>query len=182
MLTTVLLTFAVVIGLFLIVAALQPTEFVIVRHTTIAAPPAVAFDQINDLQRWQEISPWAKLDPAVKNTFAGPAAGVGAIFSWSGNSKVGEGRMTITESRPPELIRFQLDFFKPFAASNVAEFAFKAEGGQTVVTWSMSGKHKLISKAFGLIVNMDKLVGRDFEKGLASLKTLAEAAANPQVP
>jgi len=177
MLTKILIVLAIILVVFAIVAALQPARFRIVRSTAISAPPAVVFGWVNDLHAWQEVSPWAKLDPAVKNTFAGPPAGLGAVFSWSGNAKVGEGRMTITESRPNELVRFRLEFLKPFKATNTAEFAFQTEGGQTVVSWSMSGERNFIFKAVGLFMNMDKMVGGDFEKGLASLKALAEAKA-----
>jgi len=173
----ILLALAVVIAGFAIVAALQPAAFRVTRSVTIAAPAAVIFGQVNDLHQWQEFSPWAKLDPAVKNTFAGPPAGVGAVFSWAGNNKVGEGRMTITESRPAELIQLKLEFIKPMAGTSVAEFTFKPDGTQTVVTWSMSGENNFLAKAMCLVVSMDKMVGGDFEKGLASLKTLTEAAA-----
>jgi hypothetical protein len=116
------------------------------------------------------------MDPVCKNTFEGAAAGTGAIFIWAGNKKVGEGRMTITESRPSELIRIKLEFLKPFKATNTAEFTFKSQGNQTLVTWSMSGKNNFMGKAFGLFVNCDKMVGGDFEKGLAAMKSVAETA------
>lgn len=116
-------------------------------------------------------------DPTAKTHFEGPSAGTGASFSWAGNSKVGEGRMTITDSRPDELVRFKLDFLKPFQASNVAEFTFKPEGNQTFVTWSMSGKNNFLFKAVGLFMNCDKIVGNQFERGLANLKSLAETRA-----
>ena len=116
-----------------------------------------------------------KLDPAVKNTFEGPSAGTGAIFRWAGNNKVGEGNMTITESRPNELIRLDLEFLKPFKDNNTAEFTFKPDGSQTAVAWSMSGKKNFMFKAMGLFMDTDKMVGGDFEKGLAALKAVAES-------
>ena len=122
------------------------------------------------------VSPWAKLDPSMKKTHEGAPAGTGAIYSWSGNDQVGEGRMTLTESRPSELIRIKLEFMKPFAATNTTEFTFKPEGNQTMVTWSMFGMNNFIAKAFGLFMNMDKMVGGDFEKGLASMKSVVETA------
>ena len=132
---------------------------------------------MNDLHHWQAWSPWGKIDPAMKETFAGAPAGVGAIYTWSGNSQVGEGRMTITESRPNELIRFNLEFLKPFKATNITEFTFKSDGNQTSVSWSMAGKKNFMFKAMGLFMDSDKMVGGDFERGLADLKSVAEAAS-----
>lgn len=175
----ILAVLAVIIVVFLIIVAVQPDNFAVARTATIAAPPAVVFAQVNDLQKWQAWSPWAKIDPAMKVTFEGPAAGTGASYTWSGNSQVGEGTMTITESRPDDLVRLRLEFRKPFAATNTAEFNLKPEGGQTVVTWSMAGRNNFVFKAVGLIMNTDKMIGGDFEKGLASLKEIAEAAAKP---
>ena len=113
----------------------------------------------------------------MKLTFEGPPAGTGAIYHWSGNNKVGEGRMTITESRPSDLVRIKLEFIKPFASTADTEFTFKPETNQTAVTWSMAGKKNFMSKAFGLFVNMDKLIGGDLEKGLAQLKTVVEGSS-----
>jgi hypothetical protein len=177
MIKKILLALAALVVVFLVVAALQPADYRYARSTLISAPPAVVFAQVNDLRNWPQYSPWVKLDPAAKTSFEGPAAGTGAVFAWAGNSEVGEGRMTIVETRPDELVSFKLEFLKPLAMTASAEFAFKAEGGQTAVTWSMSGKNSLIGKAAGLFMNMDKMVGADFERGLASLKTLSEAAA-----
>jgi len=168
---------ALVVAVVTILAAFQPSEFRVTRTTTMAAPPAAVFAQVNDFHNWEAWSPWAKLDPTAKNTFEGPAAGTGAAFAWSGNSKVGEGRMTITESRPSELVRIKLEFVRPFAATNTAEFAFKPAGGGTAVTWSMYGHNNFIARAFCLFVSMDKALGGEFEKGLASMKSAAEAAA-----
>jgi Polyketide cyclase / dehydrase and lipid transport len=117
------------------------------------------------------------VDPAVKTTFEGPPAGTGAAFTWAGNNQVGEGRMTITESRPNELIRFKLDFVKPFSGTSTAEFTFKPEGNQTAVTWSLSGKKNFISKAISVFMSMDKMIGGLFEKGLADLKSISESEA-----
>jgi uncharacterized protein YndB with AHSA1/START domain len=173
----ILIGLAAVVVVFAFVVALQPSDFRIVRSATIAAPPAAVFSQVNDFHKWEAWSPWAKMDPAAKNTFEGAQAGTGAIFGWAGNSKVGEGRMTLTESRPPDLIRIRLDFVRPFAGTNTAEFTFRPEGDQTVVTWSMAGKNNFVARAFCLFVNMDKMLGGEFEKGLAQMKVLAEAAA-----
>ncbi|MGH7956135.1 MAG: SRPBCC family protein [Opitutaceae bacterium] len=177
MLSKILLGIAAVLVAFAVVVAFQPAEFQVVRTTTIAAGPAVVFSEVNDFHQWNAWSPWAKLDPAMKQTHEGAPAGTGAIYSWAGNREVGEGRMTITESRPNELIRIKLEFLKPFAATNTTEFTFKPVGAQTSVTWNMTGEKNFISKAMCLFVNMDKMVGGDFEKGLAALKSIAESRA-----
>src|SRR5438045_2986202 len=134
----ILLVLGVIVIAFLIVVALQPADFRVVRTASIPASPAAVFVQVNDLHQWQAWSPWEKLDPAMKRSFEGPAAGVGAAYAWAGNKDVGEGRMSITESRPNELVAMKLEFLKPFAATNTTEFVFKPEGNQTVVSWSMS--------------------------------------------
>jgi len=161
---------------FAAIVALQPSDFRVTRSAAIAAPPEAVFSQVNDLHRWEAWSPWAKLDPAAKSTYEGPAAGVGAAFSWAGNNQVGEGRMTITESRPNDLIRMNLEFIKPIKATNITEFTFKPEGNLTVVAWTMSGKNNFISKAIGLFMDCEKMVGGQFEKGLAQIKSIAEGA------
>ena len=173
----ILIGIAVIILVFLVVVAMQPADFRITRSTTIAAPADVVFAQVNDFHKWDAWSPWAKLDPAMKQTYEGTPAGVGAIYSWVGNKDVGEGRMTITQSRPGELVGIKLEFLKPFAQVNATEFALKPDGNQTAVTWSMNGTNNFMAKGFGLFMNLDKMVGGDFEKGLAQMKLVAEAAA-----
>jgi len=170
----IILALAAIVAIFLVVVAMQPSEFRVVRSAGMAAPASDVFAQVNDFHNWQAWSPWAKLDPAMKQTYEGAPAGTGAIYSWVGNKQVGEGRMTLTESRPNERILIKLEFIKPFAATNSAEFTFKPDGNQTVVTWSMEGKKAFMLKAFGLFMNMDKMVGGDFEKGLAQMKSLVE--------
>lgn len=172
-----LVALAAIVIVFAAVVALQPSAFRISRTATVNAPAPVLFAQVNDFHHWSGWSPWAKRDPAMKQRYEGAPAGVGAVYSWAGNSEVGEGRMSITESRPNELIRIKLEFLEPFAATNTAEFTFTLQGGQTQVTWSMSGENNFTAKAFNLIMNMDKLVGGDFEKGLKQLKSIAEASA-----
>lgn len=179
MIKKILTALLAIIGLFLVVVAMQPADFRIARSTTVAAPAEAVYAQLNDFHKWDAWSPWAKLDPAMKKNFEGAPSGVGASYTWSGNDKVGAGRMTITDSKPNELVRMKLEFTEPFAATNTAEFTMKPEGNQTTVTWSMSGTKNFMSKAFDLIMNMDKMVGGDFEKGLAQLKTVAEAAPKP---
>lgn len=172
----ILLALAFIAILFIVVIAGQPDEFKVVRSAKMAAPPDAVFAHVNDFHKWEAWSPWAKMDPACKNSFEGAPAGTGAAFSWAGNRKVGEGRMTILESQPGELIRIKLEFLKPFQATNTAEFVFLAQGGQTVVTWSMFGKNNLMGKMFGLVMNCDKMIGGDFDKGLAAMKSVVEGA------
>jgi hypothetical protein len=176
MLIRILIAIAAIITLLVIVVAMQPTEFHVERSATISAPAPVVFAQVNDFHNWEAWSPWAKLDPAMKKTYEGASAGTGAISTWAGNIQVGEGRATITESRPSDLIRIKLEYVKPFAAVNTAEFTFKPEGDQTAVTWKLFGTKNFISKAIGLFMDMDKMVGGQFEKGLAQLKSIVEAA------
>ena len=176
MLHIIFIAIAAIIVIFIIIVAVQPEEFRVTRSAGIAAPPGTIFPHVNDLHQWEAWSPWAKMDPACKYTFEGPPAGTGAISAWAGNKKVGEGRMTITESRANELIRLRLEFLKPFKATNTTEFTFKVEGNRTLVTWSMSGKNNFFFKAFGLFVNCDKMIGGDFEKGLSQMKSAVETA------
>jgi Polyketide cyclase / dehydrase and lipid transport len=174
MLYTILAIIAVIILLFIAFVAMQPSAFRIERSATMGAPPAAVFGQVNDFHNWTNWSPWEKLDPNLKRTYDGPSSGQGAIYSWEGNNKVGAGRMTITESRPSDLIRINLEFLKPFKATNTAEFAFQPNGNQTNVNWSMTGQRNFVMKGFCLFMNMDKLVGGDFEKGLAQMKSVVE--------
>jgi uncharacterized protein YndB with AHSA1/START domain len=176
-LKTILAGFVTVVVVFILVVALQPGDFRVERSATIAAPPAEVFAQVNDFHNWGGWDPWAKLDPACKTTFDGPTAGTGAGMAWSGNDQVGEGRMTVLESRPNELIRIKLDFVRPFESTCTVEFHFQPEGDQTTVTWSMFGENNFVAKAFCLFMNMDKTLGGEFEKGLAQMKAVAETAA-----
>lgn len=167
------------IAIFAVVVAMQPADYKVVRTASIGASPDKVFAQVNDFHKWEAWSPWAKIDPAAKYTYDGPTAGIGAIFTWAGNKQVGEGRMTVTESRPTDLIRIKLEFIKPFPSDCLTEFSFKPEGNNTIVTWAMSGTKNFMSKAVCMFINMDKMVGGDFEKGLASMKTVAETALKP---
>jgi len=172
----ILIAIAVIILALVVVVAMQPADFRIVRTGTMSAPSPAIFAQVNDFHNWLAWSPWEKLDPALKRTYEGAPAGTGAVYSWVGNKKVGEGRMTLTESRPSDLIRIKLEFIRPFKATNTTEFTFKPQDGQTLVTWTMTGRNNFMSKAFCLFMNMDKMVGGDFEKGLANMKSVVEAA------
>jgi len=176
MLVNVLIVVAVIIVVFIVIVALQPKEFRVTRSATMSAPPAAVFAQVIDFHKWEAWNPWGKIDPAMKQTYEGAPAGTGAIYTWIGNNKVGEGRMTIIDSRPNDLIRIKMEFFKPFAATNTAEFSFKPEGNHTAVTWSMFGEKNFMAKAIHLFMNMDKMIGGQFEKGLTEMKSIVEAA------
>jgi uncharacterized protein YndB with AHSA1/START domain len=178
MLVKILIGLVAIVIVLAGVVALLPSDFRIVRSATISAPAAVLFSQVNDFHKWETWSPWAKMDPAAKSSFDGAPSGVGAIFGWAGNNKVGEGRMTLTESRPNDLIRIKLEFVRPFAGTSTAVFTFRPEGNQTVVTWAMEGKNSFVARAFCLFVSQDKMIGGEFEKGLAQMKAVAEAAAS----
>jgi len=166
---------AAIILLFVIIVAMRPDTFRVVRSATMNAPPATVFPQVNDFHNWVNWSPWEKLDPNLNRTHEGPSAGTGAKYSWVGNKQVGEGRMTITDSKPNELVRILLEFIKPFKSTNTTEFRFRPAGTQTEVEWTMMGQHTFVTKAFCLFMNMDKMVGKDFEKGLDQMRTAVEA-------
>ena len=148
---TALVVVAIVIAVFIVVVALRPAEFRVERAATMRAPAAAPFEQVNDLQNWRAWSPWEQLDPALKRTYEGPQAGTGALYAWQGNKDVGEGRMTITESKPGE-----------------------PQGENTAVTWSMNGRNNFMAKAMSLFINMDRMVGGMFERGLAQMKAVVE--------
>ncbi len=175
MLIKVLLALVAILVVFVVVAAMQPTDFRVARSASISAPPSAVFAQVNDFHKWEAWNPWAKLDPAMKQLYEGSSSGAGAIYKWAGNHQVGEGRMTLVESQPNDLIRIRLEFLKPMAAVNTAEFTFKPDGDRTSVTWSMTGQNNLAAKAIGLVINMDKMIGGNFEKGLSDLKAIVEA-------
>lgn len=170
----IVVIFAIFVAGLCIAASMQTTDFKITRSAVYSAPPEKVFEQINDFHKWDAWSPWAKLDPNMKITHSGAPSGVGASYAWVGNSDVGEGKMTITQSHPSEHIAIDLDFIAPFAAKNVTEFTLKGEGDKTSVTWSMVGKKNFVMKLFSLFFDMDKAVGADFEKGLAQLKPVVE--------
>jgi hypothetical protein len=176
MLKKILSGIAVLILGFVIYVALQPSTYQVSRQTNISAPPDAVFALVNDFHKWDVWSPWAKLDPAMKTTYEGAPAGPGAIYSWAGNDKVGEGRMTILDSRPNESVRIKLEFITPFPSTSITELSMKGDAASTAVNWTMSGENNFGAKAALLMMGgMDKTVGPDFEKGLAQLKAAAEA-------
>ena len=174
MLKKILIGLGAALALLVIVVAMQPATFHIERSINMAAPPEAAFAQVNDFHAWSGWSPWEKLDPNLKRSYDGPPAGVGAKYAWVGKKEVGEGRMTIEKSEPSQIV-IKLEFLKPFAATNTATFSFvkTAEGNKT--TWAMDGEKNFVAKAFHMVMNMDKMIGPDFERGLASMKAAAEA-------
>lgn len=176
MIKKILLAIVAIVAAILVVAAFQSEDYQVERRATFAVPAAAVFPHVNEFKKWQAWSPWEKLDPEMKRTFAGPAAGQGSSYSWTGNSKVGEGKMTIAESRPNEKVLIKLEFIKPFESSCDTVFAFAPEGNGSSVTWTMTGKKNYLSKVMCMFVSMDKMVGGDFEKGLAALKLVAEGA------
>ena len=173
----ILIALAVILVVFLIVVATRPSEYRVTRSATMAAPAPLVFGQVNDFHKWEAWNPWGKIDPAMKQTYQGPSAGKGAGYTWVGNKEVGEGRMTITESRPSDLILIKLEFFKPMTGTSDTEFTFKPEGNQTTVTWTMTGQNNFMAKAMCMFMNMDKMIGGQFEKGLADMKSMAETEA-----
>ena len=175
----VLLGLLILIVGFLVFVASRPSAYHVERSATIAAPGDVVFAKIDDFHQWEAWSPWEHLDPNMKRTFEGSASGVGSIYSWTGNDKVGEGRMTITESSPNDKVGIKLEFIKPWQQTCTASFALAPEGAGTKVTWSMDGNHNFVSKAMCVFMDMDKMIGGDFEKGLAGMKQVAEAAGQP---
>ena len=175
MFVKILIGIAVVLALLAIFIATRPAEFSVSRAATINATPAAVFNQLNDFHKWEAWSPWAKMDPNAKNSFDGPTSGEGAKFAWDGNSDVGAGNMTITESVPNDHVRIRLEFVRPFAGVNDTLFTIKPAGDKTNVTWTMSGKNNFITKAISLVMDCDKMVGPQFEKGLASMESAAQA-------
>ncbi len=175
MLKKILLGLALIVALILIVAAFQPGEFTVRRSLAIAAPPSALFDQVNDHRKFLVWNPWMKLDPNVKTTFAGPATGVGSVCSWQGNRDVGAGSATIIETKPGELVRLRMDWREPMEGVSTVDFTFKPEGAQTLMTWEMRGQNNYVGKIMCLFMNMDRMIGDQFELGLAQLKSIVEA-------
>lgn len=176
MLTYILIGVAVVVALLVIVIATRSADFRYERTGIINATPPEVFRHVNDFHLWQEWSPWAKRDPNCKIAYDGPGTGEGAKFSWNGNNEVGEGKMTITESTPHKMIAIRLEFLRPMKAINTAEFKFTPTSGGTQVAWSMFGKNSFMGKAFSMLIDCDKMIGKDFEQGLANLRSVVESS------
>jgi len=174
----------VVVLLVLLIGVIytRPAEFEVTRSRTLSAPPSVVYAQIADFHRWPEWSPWEERDPNMKREFSGPGSGIGAKYSWTGNKDVGEGRMTITEAQPTERVAILLEFLEPFAATSVTEFKIAPSGQGTKVDWTMRGENGFPAKAMSLFMNMDKMIGADFDAGLAKLDKVTAASAAPAIP
>lgn len=171
---TIIIGIGVVLAALLGFVATRPDTYRVIRSMTIKAPPEKVFPFINDFHQWGAWSPWEQLDPAMKRSHRGPASGTGAIYEWDGNKKAGKGRMEITGSSPNTTITIKLDFLVPFESHNTTTFSFAADGGATTVTWVMEGPNLLMNKIMSLVVSMDRMIGKDFEAGLANLTTVAE--------
>jgi uncharacterized protein YndB with AHSA1/START domain len=163
-----------VVAGILIYAATKPGALVVQRSTTIKAAPEKIFALINDFGQWSAWSPYEKKDPAMKRTRSGPPTGKGAVYAWDGNKDVGKGRMEIADASPPTKVTIKLDFEKPFEGHNTVTFAIEPKGDTANVTWHMQGRSNFIAKVISVFIDMDSMIGKDFEAGLANLKTLAE--------
>lgn len=174
MIKTIAIAVVVLLAALLGFAATRPDTFRVQRATSVKAPPEKIFALINDFHSWDSWSPWEKMDPTMKRTHSGAANGKGAVYEWEGNNKVGKGRMEIMDTSPPSKVTIKLDFVKPFEGHNIAEFTLEAKGDSTNVTWAMYGPSPYIARVMGIFFNMDNLIGKDFETGLANIKTVAE--------
>jgi uncharacterized protein YndB with AHSA1/START domain len=174
MIKTIAIVAVVLIAAILVFAATRPDTFRVQRATTINAPPERIFGLINDLHKWAAWSPYERKDPAMTRTHSGAMSGKGAAYEWEGDKNVGKGRMEITDTSPPSKVTIKLDFVKPFEAHNIVEFTLEPKGDSTNITWAMHGPSPYVSKVMGLFFDMDSMVGKDFEAGLANLKTVAE--------
>ncbi len=171
----ILVGLAVLFVLFVVFVATRPSELRVTRSRTIDAPPGALFGLINDFHEWVKWSPWEKLDPGMKKAHDGPRSGKGAHYHWTGNDKVGEGAMTITDTTPDARVEIELKFLKPFAATNKTVFKIEAGKAGSKVTWTMEGQKNFFSKAYGVFVDMDKAIGKDFEAGLEAMESTARA-------
>ncbi len=165
---------AIIIAVILILAATKPGTFRVERTAVVDAPADRIFPLISDFRQWLNWSPWEGRDPALKRSYSGPERGKGAVYAWDGNKNVGSGRMEILEANSPSKVVIKLDFLKPFEAHNTAEFTMLPQGGATNVIWVMHGPAPFVSKVMQVFMNMDRMIGKDFEAGLANLKTITE--------
>lgn len=179
MLKTIAIVIAGIVVVFvaavLVIAAGKPDTFRVQRSATIQAPPEKIYPLIEDFHRWALWSPWEKKDPAMKRTFSGAASGKGAVYTWDGDKNVGQGSMEITEATAPSKVALKLDFLEPFEAHNQVEFIIVPRGSASEVTWTMIGPANFLTKIMHVFFDMDRMVGGDFEAGLAALKAAAEA-------
>ena len=160
----------------LIMAATKPDSFSVQRAAVINAPAERVFPLIADFHEWRKWSPWEDRDPALKRTYDGAERGKGAVYAWEGNRNVGSGRMEILEANAPSLVKIKLDFLKPFEAHNIAEFTILPQGNATNLSWVMRGPAPFMSKVMQVFMSFDSMIGKDFEAGLANLKTISESS------
>lgn len=172
----ILLIIGAVLAVLAIVVATRPDTYHVERSADVAAPADRLFELVGDLRAWEQWSPWEKRDPNMKKTFSAKTTGVGASYAWEGNKDVGKGQMTIVESNPPQRVATRLEFQEPFQSVAQSALDLKNQGAaSTRVTWSMDGKQNFVGKAFSMVMDMDKMIGKDFEEGLSALKGIAEA-------
>jgi uncharacterized protein YndB with AHSA1/START domain len=162
--------------LVMAIAATRPATYLVARSIAVSAPPDAVYAEIVDFRRWERWSPWARLDPNQKTTLAGE--GLGAVYTWSGDDKVGAGRMTIVEAVPGSKVGIKLEFLRPWESTNETSFLVARDGGGSRLTWLMKGTHGFVGRAMSIFMDMDKMIGPDFEKGLAALKSDVEQAAS----
>src|ERR1700754_4138477 len=173
-LVIIAIVLAIIIAVILILAATKPDHFRVERSATVNAPADKVYPLIADFHEWRKWSPWEERDPALKRTYSGAERGKGAVYAWEGNKNVGSGRMEILDANQPSKIVIKLDFLKPFEAHNTAEFTMLPQGSATNVTWVMHGPAPFMSKLMQVFMNMDRMIGKDFETGLANLRTISE--------
>lgn len=181
MLKKVTVAVVILILAVLIFAATRPDTFHVQRATSINAPPETIFALINDFHEWGAWSPFERLDPAMSRIYGGAPSGQGSVYEWKGNGRAGAGRIKIAESSPPSKLTINLDFVKPIEGHNIIEFTLEPRGGATDVTWAMHGSNPYLAKVMSIFCSMDKMVGKDFETGLANLKSVAEKLAGDAI-
>jgi len=176
MLTKIAIVLVLLIAGVLVFAATRPDTFQVQRTATVKAPPEKIYPLISDFHAWSGWSPWERMDPGMKRAYGGAPSGAGSMYEWDGDRNVGKGRMQITEATPPSRVAVKLDFEKPFEGHSVAEFTLAGAGDATTVTWTMRGENRFIGKLISVFCSMDRMIGGQFETGLANLKALAEKA------
>lgn len=175
MIRTIAIAVVALIVIFLVYASTRPDTFRIERSTSIQAPPQKIFPLINDFHSWGSWSPWEKIDPDMKRTFSGAPSGPGSVYEWAGDANIGQGRMEIATATPASKVLIDMHFIAPFEAHNTAEFTLEPQGDSTKVTWAMYGPNTFVGKVIGIFMSMDKMIGDNFEAGLAAMKAIAEA-------
>ena len=182
MLKKIALALVAAVAICAVVVAARPGQYKVARSAVVLAPAPAVYAQVADFHRWEKWSPWEKLDAGMQKVYSGTDGAPGASYAWKGNDKVGEGRMTLLDAQPGEAVAIRLEFVKPFASTCATGFRFSPQGGGTQVTWSMEGENGFLGKAFSLVLDMDKMIGGDFERGLATLKAVAEAEKPDAIP